>query len=752
VVHAYTFDSAGRLSADTVDLSNVESGQNVDSTILRIGRTYDDLGRLEMVTSYSDTSGATAVNQVKYRYNGWGKLAQEWQSHTGVVDTQSTPSVQYVYTDGASGGVAKYMRLSQVVYPNGCQAQYGYGTPGAIDDIMSRWQSISDDAGDLAQYAYLGRGTVVKESHPSVSGGLNLDHDPNEDHSFSGFDRFGRVVDQLWADDADTPIDQYKYGYDRAGNRVWKQNAAAVGKALDELYAYDQLGRLTNTQRGTLDFTDPDDPTIAPSSYQDWTLDGLGNFSEFDDDGASQTRAANGANEITGITGGWISPSYDRAGNMISGPKPGDETARVHDVYDAWNHLVSVYQDDGDGVFEPGTDDAAVASYQYDGLNRRIEKVVTGTSDAHYFYNHDWQMLEERFVDGEGDTVASNQYVWSARYIDASIVRFHDGNGDGDYVDPEDNIRYYTDDANYNVTATIDATTRDVMERYVYTAYGTANVYSPTWTDPTAATTDGPLYCGYFFDADTGNYFVRARYYSVALATWISRDPIAYQGMDQNLYRYVQNAPVMHTDPSGLVVFLYDIPVAPWKCAIVTLALTAGQGLVGWDVFLLGHWMKGSGKALQLKDSDFGVFDADGSERWKVMEILYANARGLSNNIKCGESATRAYRQPKIGAFSHTKMISNYDFSADCAYGAKRECDEKGCCKAIILVASCTYHASDIVDFWADPPNVQTGQNMFGIGPIQIADRLVRACFPKGRGFELTANCTRTMSWRLPCK
>jgi hypothetical protein len=55
---------------------------------------------------------------------------------------------------------------------------------------------------------------------------------------------------------------------------------------------------------------------------QDWTLDGLGNFSGFNDDGTSQNRTANAANEISSISGSWIDPTYDAAGNMISGSKP----------------------------------------------------------------------------------------------------------------------------------------------------------------------------------------------------------------------------------------------------------------------------------------------------------------------------------------------------------------------------------------------------------------------------------------------
>ena len=280
---------------------------------------------------------------------------------------------------------------------------------------------------------------------------------------------------------------------------------------------------------------------------------GPGNFSEFDDDGVSQSREVNQANEITDITGGWITPSYDRAGNMISGPKPGSETNRIHMIYDAWNRLVKVQADDSG---DPGE---VISQYEYNGTNRRIEKVVTeeggGPTHVHYYYNHEWQMLEEQFVDNEGALLADNQYVWSLRYIDAPIVRFHDGNGDGDYEDAGDNVLYYTTDANHNVTGLVGLVETSpevyewqVVERYVYDPYGKATVYDEDWSNTTSPTTDGPLYCGYWFDAETGLYQVRNRYYNSSLATFISRDPIQ---ADINPYRYCGNDPTNKTDPSG---------------------------------------------------------------------------------------------------------------------------------------------------------------------------------------------------------
>ena len=35
-------------------------------------------------------------------------------------------------------------------------------------------------------------------------------------------------------------------------------------------------------------------------------------------------------------------------------------------------------------------------------------------------------------------------YLWDPRYVDAPVVRFHDANTDGDYLDSGDNVPYYS--------------------------------------------------------------------------------------------------------------------------------------------------------------------------------------------------------------------------------------------------------------------------------------------------------------------
>jgi len=50
----------------------------------------------------------------------------------------------------------------------------------------------------------------------------------------------------------------------------------------------------------------------------------------------------------------------------------------------------------------------------------------------------------------------------------------------------------------------------------------------------------------------SNRYYVRARHLETANGRWISRDPIAFDTGDLNLYRFVANNPAVFIDPTGM--------------------------------------------------------------------------------------------------------------------------------------------------------------------------------------------------------
>jgi RHS repeat-associated protein len=247
-------------------------------------------------------------------------------------------------------------------------------------------------------------------------------------------------------------------------------------------------------------------------------------------------------------------------------------TRRCLAIHDAWNRLVEVYT----YVGGPPT---TFGKYRYDGLHRRIWRIVDGFGDPNrtdYYYNTSWQVLEECFYDGENPetTVATDvtcQYVWDPRYIDAPVCRDEDVDDDDDCTetdwdtgdDPDEHL-YYCQDANFNTTALVERSDGTVVERYSYDPYGKVTIYDDDWSDTVTwanSKKNEVLYCGYRYDHESRLYHVRNRSYHPTLGRWMQRDPIGYvDGM--GLYEYVGSEPVAWTDPSGLTEYTWDLPHA----------------------------------------------------------------------------------------------------------------------------------------------------------------------------------------------
>jgi hypothetical protein len=103
---------------------------------------------------------------------------------------------------------------------------------------------------------------IVAEEYPHP--GVKLDYYGGTAGTYAGFDRFGRVVDQRWVTTGQNPVDRdrFKYAYDYASNRTWRQNAVAGdSRRKDELYAHDGLAWLGTFKRGKLNAGKTEIPT-----------------------------------------------------------------------------------------------------------------------------------------------------------------------------------------------------------------------------------------------------------------------------------------------------------------------------------------------------------------------------------------------------------------------------------------------------------------------------------------------------------
>ena len=108
---------------------------------------------------------------------------------------------------------------------------------------------------------------------------------------------------------------------------------------------------------------------------------------------------------------------------------------------------------------------------------------------------------------------------------------------------------------------------------YAYDAFGVEHNPDPYDSNPFR-------YCGEYFDAETGTYYLRARYYVPRTGRFMTEDPIR-SGL--NWYTYCGGNPVMFVDPWGLVDVLLGAYAGTYEGAIIDWNHDTKTATVTWN-------------------------------------------------------------------------------------------------------------------------------------------------------------------------
>jgi RHS repeat-associated protein len=203
--------------------------------------------------------------------------------------------------------------------------------------------------------------------------------------------------------------------------------------------------------------------------------------------------------------------TYDNNGNMIE--KVNKTTSEVTQyMYDAENRLIQI------------TKPSLTASYKYDALGRRIEKSVNGEITR---YVYDGVRILEEY---NGSNVFLTRYVYGPGIDDPLLM----GRG----------FRQYYMKDGLGSTMEFTGTSGELFQSYVYDSFGNIVLQNGTIINPFT-------YTAREFDAESGLYYYRARYYDPTIGRFLTEDPIGFNG-GINLYTYVGNNPTNFVDPLGL--------------------------------------------------------------------------------------------------------------------------------------------------------------------------------------------------------
>ncbi len=200
-------------------------------------------------------------------------------------------------------------------------------------------------------------------------------------------------------------------------------------------------------------------------------------------------------------------------------------------TYDAQNRMIASVKN---GI---------TTSYIYDGTGARVSKTTDGETTRYYL--SDMNVINET-VNG----------AFSARNIIAGEIIGRQEIGQNPY--------YFLKNGHGDVVRALRGTS--TVAEYDYDAFGNPTLEEGTINNPIR-------YAGEYFDAETGNIYLRARYYDPSVGRFISEDTywnpsnmiygdsgnggvpsIVAIMQSSNLYAYCINNPIKYTDPTGHVL------------------------------------------------------------------------------------------------------------------------------------------------------------------------------------------------------
>ena len=148
-------------------------------------------------------------------------------------------------------------------------------------------------------------------------------------------------------------------------------------------------------------------------------------------------------------------------------------------------------------------------------------------------------------------------------------------------ADSGNHFYYYLYNLQGDVIALADASTGKLAATYTYDAWGKIVKINDKSPDEVASTNIANInpfrYRGYYYDTETGLYYLNSRYYDAETGRFINADGQLDSGvLGYNMFAYCENNPVNGSDPDGDMVW--------WAAAALGGAAFAGTSADRYNV------------------------------------------------------------------------------------------------------------------------------------------------------------------------
>jgi len=416
-----------------------------------------------------------------------------------------------------------------VEYEDGSVVTYTYDEAGNITRIETPTQTITKT------YDALNRLKTVTDDQGTTTyaydaiGRVTKIAYPSGVSTEYSYDSRNRITKIEHKKSDGTILQSFAYTYDAVGNRV--KVVENTGRTVE--YTYNEVNQLTKE-------TVTNDPN-GNNTTTTYTYDAVGNLVGKTMDGITTEYSYNANDQL--IQKGSVAYTYDANGNLLS------DGINAYE-YDAKNRLIKV------------TTPTKTIEYSYDADDNRIAKVVNGDTTT---YLIDPNTPYAQVITESKENGTEIYYTYG-----------HDLLSDGSHT--------FLTDALGSTRALVDGAGQ-LTDSYDYNPYGTLLRHS-------GSSDNSFLFTGEQYDKETGNYYLRARYYSPELTRFLTRD--TYEGtltdpLSQNRYLYARGNPVIYVDPSGHVTMMGLVGTIR-NLGVLAARATISFGRRGYKSFKRRRW------------------------------------------------------------------------------------------------------------------------------------------------------------------
>ena len=615
---ATSTNAAGRQTTYEYYLSSGRAKSTYQSGVAAIGYTYSG-GRLSQLDRKTYRSGAAQHQYYNFAYNVWGQTtATKVGSRTLSTNTYynyvnddtarggNLESTTYANGDSVSYTYDRFDRLVRKSYNSGSYVAYAYNAEGSLARL-----SYGDSTGELASYRfeYDSLGRLIRSAKLDADGGTVQ----RTEHIYDGYNRLSR---QSWTLGGKTYTEYYSYDdatdgsmtsfrttaeqtlhftYD-ALRRLQKTTVTdGSGTLFTVARSYYTTGGKATTRTEYFNYRMPNGSLIAGDRY---VYDALGNITELQEaelasgssarrtkvrytyDGQNQlrteTRYTYSSNTDTTGTSVTYTYNYDTAGNLQSVQKNG-ATVQTYTYGDSqWRDLLTKVGGTTISYDASGNPKNWYNGTTYTGLTwkngRQLAQITTGGRTSAYRYDadgirtykkvgsvaHEYRTLNGKVVYekiGSGSTAKIMIFSYDAQGRPFA-VKYSTNNG-GSYItyfyalnQQGDVVKIFRSLPSRDSNGNLNGLTEAVYATYTYDAWG--NILSQSGS---MASTNPLRYRGYYYDSETGFYYLQSRYYDPATRRFINAD--VYSSTDSsdavscNMFAYCGNNPTSRSDETG---------------------------------------------------------------------------------------------------------------------------------------------------------------------------------------------------------